>query len=421
MTLETNLSPIPQVDELEMEDSMHRRINVNQNDRNQDTSSQQGKIRNISMNTLIKRFKVIISLQYRKILLMLLVLFMVSIANFKHNKSIQTKELSRPKPNQSVEQQEQTKLKNTTAVVVEDSTLKSTSFPDLSKYDTCTFESPSGRDSWTTKPLWFPSYPNSIDDNLIKSLITFMTGLPAGAKSFYASSRKMGLRQCFGKTETAACLLIHPMVKMEPDALGKTDAFDIRLVYLFRNPATAIPAFLNGKRIKYAKIPGQTPIDSWRQSRDENFVGLWEQYQTQFTTWYNYTSTQNAYYRMAAYLSLEDIMDPELGPKSLERLADVLSEAGYPMVSKTNVPCIWYRAVGGQVALEKYNKQHHYEYPDYLPGYTKEQQQMFLDGLKQLSETCSDDTNLTRILNEYATTIKALPPDIPWVNVTQQK
>jgi hypothetical protein len=103
--LETNLSPIPQVDELEMEDSMHRRINVNQNDRNQDTSSQQGKIRNISMNTLIKRFKVIISLQYRKILLMLLVLFMVSIANFKHNKSIQTKELSRPKPNQSVEQQ----------------------------------------------------------------------------------------------------------------------------------------------------------------------------------------------------------------------------------------------------------------------------------------------------------------------------
>jgi hypothetical protein len=246
-----------------------------------------------------------------------------------------------------------------------------------------------------------------------------MTGLPAGAKSFYASSRKMKLRQCFGKTETAACLLIHPMVKMEPDANEKKDAFDRRIVYLFRNPATAIPSFLNGKRIKYAKLLGQTPMDIWRQSRDENFVGLWEGYQTQFQTWYNYTNGDNSYYRMGAYLTLEDIMDPERGPRSLEQLANVLIEAGYPMVSKTDLPCIWYRAVGGRVALETYHRQHQYEYPDYLPGYTKEQQQLFLHGLARLSETYRHDTKLTRLLNDYATIIQRLPHDTKWVNNTK--
>ena len=99
----------------------------------------------------------------------------------------------------------------------------------------------------------------------------------------------MGLRQCFGKTETAACLLIHPMVEMTPDPLSKTAKFAPQLVYLMRNPASAMPAFMNGNRIKYAKLPCRTPEDEWCKSYFDYLEGLWKSFKDQLKTRHGYT------------------------------------------------------------------------------------------------------------------------------------
>lgn len=80
---------------------------------------------------------------------------------------------------------------------------------DWSKYEDCKVRTPANRGKrkeWTTKPLWFPQYPNSIDDRVVRSLISKMTGLNSGAKSYYASSKNV--KRCKGNTETAACLVV---------------------------------------------------------------------------------------------------------------------------------------------------------------------------------------------------------------------
>ena len=314
--------------------------------------------------------------------------------------------------------------------------------PDLSKYDNCTLPMPriGSRSTWTTKPLWFPSYPNSMDDNIIKSAITSITGLNAGAKSFYASSRRMGLRQCIGKTETASCLNIHPMVLMTTDPTSNTKIFAPPIVYILRNPATAMPAFLNHKRIKYAKLPGQTPLDEWRSSRNQFLsTGLWDGYINQLRTWHDYTTKSSSsssngaatttssspYYTIGMYLVWEHWMDPERGPTELVRLARLLSKVGFPILFSDDsfdlsvASCIWYRSIGGKEALEQFHKRNRqYEFSDYVPGYTKEQKEMMLGGLSTLMADYSNDSELVAILNEYADAIREYPDDEKWVNQT---
>ena len=313
--------------------------------------------------------------------------------------------------------------------------------PDLSKYDNCTLPIPpvGSRSEWTSKPLWFPSYPDSMDDNILKSAISSITGLSAGAKSFYASSRAMGLRQCIGRTETASCLNIHPMVLMKPDPTSKTNIFASPIVYILRNPATAMPAFMNQKRIKYAKLEGQTPLDEWRSSRDQFLsTGLWDGYVQQLRTWLDYAATTsstaaststtttvtNPYYTIGMYLAREHWMDPERGPAELVRLARLLSEAGFPILFDANASdltvasCIWYRSIGGKAVLEGYHANHQYDFSDYVPGYTKEQKEMMLEGLSKLMKDYDSDEELVAILTEYTDTIREYPDDAKWVNQT---
>jgi hypothetical protein len=289
--------------------------------------------------------------------------------------------------------------------------------PDLTKYESCHLSTPLPRGEWTTKPLWFPSYPSAIDDNIIKALVSRMTGLAAGAKSFYASSKKMGLRQCFGKTETAACMLVHPMIEMKPGPEGKTTVFSPPLIFVMRNPVTVFPAFLNNKRIKYAKLPGQQPINEWRKLRDDALPGsLWDGYKAQYLKWLSYT---NEHYTEGMFLAYEHLMDEKRGPKIIEQLASILSEAGFPTVPKEEMSCLWYQTIGKE-GLEHYYK-YFYEFDDYLPSITEPQQAYLVKELSTwIEESKEKSAVLSSLLTEYRDTIqKDITLDIPWVNETK--
>ncbi|KAI2502562.1 hypothetical protein MHU86_11909 [Fragilaria crotonensis] len=384
----------------------------------------------MSTSKFLNRVKVLVALHPARIgMLCALLVLLLLVTNML------------PQPEHTIGDEVQKPIVHTNSFKSQQHPVSPKPLPDLSKYDNCTLPIPpaSSRSSWTTKPLWFPSYPNSIDDNILKSAIASLTGLNAGAKSFYASSRAMGLRHCIGRTETVSCLNIHPMVLMKPDPTSKTNIFASPIVYILRNPATAMPAFMNQKRIKYAKLPGQTPLEEWQSSRDQFLsTGLFEGYVNQLRTWHDYTTssssstatsttstttTSSSYYTMGMYLVWEHWMDPERGPAELVRLARLLSTVGFPILMDddsdlTMATCVWYRSIGGKEALERYHKYHRYDFQDYLPGYTKEQKDMMLDGLAKLMKDYSSDTELVGILKDYADTIQEYPNDEKWVNQT---
>ena len=117
-------------------------------------------------------------------------------------------------------------------------------------------------------------------------------------------------------------------------------------------------------------------------------------------------------------------MDPERGPAELVRLARLLSEAGFPILFDANASdltvasCIWYRSIGGKAVLEGYHANHQYDFSDYVPGYTKEQKEMMLEGLSKLMKDYDSDEELVAILTEYTDTIREYPDDAKWVNQT---
>jgi len=296
-----------------------------------------------------------------------------------------------------------------------------------SYYDNCTavLEAAStkkfDRTEWTTKPLWAPSFPSSIEDSVMRQITTSLTGLKSGAKSFYASQRQQQLRQCFdqGRTETVLCLNIHPMIEMRGGPQAKRDLFNNESIILLRNPALAMPAFLNSKRIKYHNLPGQMPLEDWRRVRDETLIqSLWPSWKTQLTSWLNCNEFQ-----VGMYLVYEHLMSPSRGQKILNEMAILLKKFGFPLrISPSNaleMDCLWYEAVGGRQNLESYQNQQGYEYTDYKPGYTLSQRDYLLAQLLTLMSEFTSDQALKSILQEYHDYIEQeIPIDSAWENQT---
>mmetsp|Transcript_7842 Transcript_7842/g.11998 ORF Transcript_7842/g.11998 Transcript_7842/m.11998 type:complete len:259 (+) Transcript_7842:509-1285(+) len=255
-----------------------------------------------------------------------------------------------------------------------------------------------------------------MDDNLMKTLISKMTGLKSGAKSFYASQKRIGLRHCQSKTtETAVCLNIHPLVEMKspgPDAFH--ESFDSTVVLLMRNPAIVIPAFLNQKRIKYKKLPGQMPLKEWRKKRDESLKPMWNQWKNQYLSWKN-----TKHYQVRMYFMYEDMMYPDRGIPAITRVSKLLQDAGFPTVPSQEIACLWYQTFGGN-ALDQYY-QYQYDYTEYVPGYTLAQKEFLIQEMAALIEEVQrqGDAELMNILKEYLIYFKEeLVVDEPWVNET---
>jgi hypothetical protein len=306
------------------------------------------------------------------------------------------------------------------------------------------FTSPATRKgSWTTKPIWMPSYPTSMEDRVVKSLITSLTGNPAGAKSYYASRK--GLRKCKGDTETVVCTLIHPMIMMDPTpAHAKyTSSFSPAVIYALRNPATAIPAHINSKEIQYHHHPSGEQISeaTWKAHRDgenDKFLVTLQEWSRQLRTWRNMTlntSDSSPYYRVEMYIAYERFMDYRTGPELVLQLTTLLQSQGFdipvasqlipaslsgtkngdktPLVANQTAvdvnlaaTCLWYQSIG-KTKLRQHAK-YQFEYSSYRPSYLVNQQQLMIKELSDLknelgsaTERARGDAALKQILEEY--------------------
>lgn len=270
---------------------------------------------------------------------------------------------------------------------------------------TITFQPPTNeKGEWSTKPLWFPAHPGTMEDAFLKKLITGITGLPAGGKSFYASSKASGLKKCFGPSETAACFNVHPVVDMGDFPETQSDKFYDKIILGMRNPMLALPSFHNNKQIKYHGLCEgcQVSEDEWRPFRDEWLESMVDEWVKTVDTW-----KKMAKYNVGMYLAQERLWDPVRGPMVLHRLVNLLKEADFTTPDEEEIPCIWLKIMGGEEAI----KAHHespYEYKDFVPGYTVAQREMMFEKLNDLASEYVNDTDLVDVLREYQNDIRTM-------------
>ncbi len=265
---------------------------------------------------------------------------------------------------------------------------------DLSSFESCTPKAtlpPRPREEWR-KPLWFIQLHHVMPSGIDKNIVNKLTQLHAGGKSFYAS-RKGVLRHCVGADETATCSI--------SDVPTYKDSFYKKTLMLIRNPATLFPYSMNTKGILYHGLEGQTAIEKWRESRDQWFHKFLDGYIDKLKS---YTDLE---YEVGLYIAYEDLMDAVEGPKVLKEIAKVLNEAGFETVEDDHLSCVWYHAVGADNIMNYHNNSH-YEFSDYKPGYTKEQQKTMLEKIEALIKDLDVDKHmpLVKIIQRYHKDIK---------------
>ena len=83
----------------------------------------------------------------------------------------------------------------------------------------------------------------------------------------------------------------------------------------------------------------------------------------------------NSNYDVGLYIVYEDLMDENKGPDVLRRIATITREAGFTItIEDEDISCAWYNSLGEE-RVEQYRK-NKYDYNDYVPGFTKEQQEI---------------------------------------------
>ncbi|CAB9500469.1 expressed unknown protein [Seminavis robusta] len=265
--------------------------------------------------------------------------------------------------------------------------------PAFTKYDKCVVKwtPPPPRKEWNTKPLWLTSFPGSGSSSpagqgdIMKPLINGITGLPAGAKFYHASSKI--LRRCHGIDETATCSNGHPQVDIGPEKQKAN--FYHSAIMVIRNIRTAFPVFHNDKAIAYHGLKGQMPENEWRQARDTWYSGVLTGWKGVLTTW----KAMKAY-DIGMYLQYEELMDPLRGPDATQRLANLLQSAGFTVAPKEDLPCIWFQAIKGEYLRLKEFRQ--YEY-----GYTLQQRDAIVKQLEEFQKEIVNDKPLANIVQEY--------------------
>jgi len=147
------------------------------------------------------------------------------------------------------------------------------------------------------------------------------------------------------------------------------------VIFSIRNPKYAFPFFHNDKAIRYNGQEGQVEVSNWRESRDKWFeenmdrwFGILEQYAT------------SEDYEIGFFFNYDDFVRVDTGPQKLQELTDFLRSRGFNVAGNEIIPCLWYQSVGKDT-IEHYID-YKYDFTDYVPMYTEEQQQ---DMLKRLS------------------------------------
>ena len=213
----------------------------------------------------------------------------------------------------------------------------------------------------------------------------------------------MKLKQCFGQTETATCMNVHPIVDMgDKHPETRSDKFYDRYVYGLRNPMLTLPSFMNGKQIKYHGLCEgcQVPEDEWKNFRDEWLESMMDAWVNMIDTWKSYPK-----YKVGLYFVIEHIWDPTRGPLVLQRLANLLKEAGFTTPDEAEIPCLWLKIMGGEDTV----KAHHespYEYTDYIPSYSVAQRELMFKKLNEVAAKYANDTELVDVMREYQNDIR---------------
>lgn len=219
-----------------------------------------------------------------------------------------------------------------------------------------------------------------------------MTGLQTGARSYYASSQQT--KRCKSYLQTAACLLVHPVIEMRPGPEKKKEDFYEKFVFMIRNPLTAAPAHHNAKLRKYHNHVGQSPEEEWRCFRDEYLKGILSEWKRTIRVW------KDSGYEIGTYLVYEHFMDVQKGIAIVQKLSDLFQFAGFKVAPYLDFPCIWYKSIGGRESLNVY-RQYNYEYTNFTPGYTKSQKEILLSEVSSTITEFNDDAELVGILREY--------------------
>lgn len=291
---------------------------------------------------------------------------------------------------------------------------------DLSAFEGCTVKDIRRPETEPANvPFWVPSYPGS-DNGVVSALVSGLTGATSSAKNYYA--RSPSLKKCFSASSlTVTCEQIHPIVAIGPAPGSQAHKFQPKIIFPIRNPLTVIPEHVQNKAVKYHKVQGQMPIAYWRQIRDDWLeaagVATW---MSVLTTWKNMTEYQG----IGLYLPYEHLLDVKKGLAATSRLANMIRDAGFPVVDEDDIACVWYRAVKDRlIAATAPVQPLFYDYAvDYIPGYTAHQKEYMVAELTRYQAVFPDDVALVAILTEYANEIqKTTATDQPWENTTNAR
>ncbi len=246
------------------------------------------------------------------------------------------------------------------------------------------------KESWSNKkPIWFASMHHSMEDNIFKNMIQYLTQMNQAGKSFYASI-KGSLRHCISTTsETAVC------------AIGDTptrnlDNYHDKYMIFVRSPRLVFPYVANMKAMKYSGLVGQMKIENWRSLRDEYLDGMIDGWIQHIMNWNKMTQ-----YTLGMYIVYEDLMDYEKGPGVFKKMANVLNEGGFDTVqSDDEIRCAWLMSLGKE-SIMKFNEKE-YDFDEYIPGYKAEQKQTMIAKLTNfMNEIGDSDKELESIVSSY--------------------
>jgi len=246
--------------------------------------------------------------------------------------------------------------------------------------------------NYSGKPLWIPAYPGS-GSEMMRSVVRAVTG-GQGAGEIYGGDggcHESGVVTC--KTHwpyTRGMKTIKEPIEMK-------DQFHSRYVLLVRNPMNALPSHFNYKFEDQSGLKSHTeqaPEQRWIQWRDRKFQRELDDWKNHLVQWKK--KAYNNYYERSMILVYEDLIDYTKGPKEIIRLTAEMKRVGVTgMTPAIGIPCLWYDVVKRK---KKETKRAH----SYVPGYTEEQKNAFLQTLRDLKDNeLSDDSQIVTILDNY--------------------
>lgn len=168
-------------------------------------------------------------------------------------------------------------------------------------------------------------------------------------------------------------------------------------IMLIRNPKAAMPSWFNWRWENQRKLPTHSqiaPVGDWVKWRDQMFGEELENWERMFLVWKG-VSTVN----ISLYIPYEELTQPDAGPLWLERVYDLIrSESpGTPLVSETEIACIWQHVVRGAGASKTKRSGERYS-----PPYTLVQKNKLLATLDNLlGEFADDNPQLVETLQMY--------------------